>query len=140
MTGPQAGDGRGWFAQFAAGADVPQALRADLDRAAAAAIAAITELRDWLAADYLPRTDGQPDGVGAERYRVCARSYTGADLDLADAYAYGWSQYRELSASMLSEARKIVPERRRGAGGVRVPRRRMARPSKESSRSATGCS
>ena len=110
-----AGEGKGWFAQFAAGADVPPALRADLDRAAAAAIGAITELRDWLAADYLPRAVGQPDGVGTERYLVCARSYTGADLDLADAYAYGWSQYHDLSGQMLTEARKIVP----GAADVR---------------------
>ncbi|HUC58425.1 MAG TPA: DUF885 domain-containing protein [Streptosporangiaceae bacterium] len=109
-----AGEGKGWFAQFAATADVRESLRAELDLAAATAIAAITDLRDWMAAEYLPRTAGQPDGIGAERYQVCARSYTGADLDLAEAYEYGWEQYRELSEQMLSAARIIVP----GAAGA----------------------
>jgi uncharacterized protein (DUF885 family) len=107
-----AGAGQGWFAQFAAGAGqagVSGALRADLDRAAAAAIEAIAGLGDWLATGYLPRAEGQPDGVGAERYRVCARAFTGADLDLAQAYEYGWSQYRELSAQMTALARQIRP-------------------------------
>ena len=53
-----AATGTGWFGGFAAAADVPPALRADLDRATASADAAVAELRDWLRADYLPGTAG----------------------------------------------------------------------------------
>jgi uncharacterized protein (DUF885 family) len=84
-----AADGRGWFADFAASASVSPALRADLDDAAGSASSSVAGLRRWLAADYLPRAAGVPDGVGEERYRACARRWTGADLDPAEAYAWG---------------------------------------------------
>jgi uncharacterized protein (DUF885 family) len=104
-----AGGGRGWFADFAAGASVPPALRADLDEAAGSASSALAGLRDWLAAEYLPRTAGVPDGVGEERYRACARRWTGADLDPAEAYAWGWSEYQLLRGQMRDEAQKVLP-------------------------------
>jgi len=103
------GDGRGWYAGFAARADVPPALRAELDKAAAAATTAHAELRDWLAADYLPRADGVPDGVGDERYRTNARYWSGASIDPLDAYAWGWSEYLSLSGQMVSEAGRVLP-------------------------------
>ncbi len=101
--------GRGWFADFAASAAVPSALRAELDTAAASASSAAAGLREWLAADYLPRTAGTADGVGQERYRVCARSWSGADLDPHDAYAWGWSQYQQLREEMRAEANRVLP-------------------------------
>ncbi|HVB45051.1 MAG TPA: DUF885 domain-containing protein [Streptosporangiaceae bacterium] len=118
-----AGDGRGWFADFADGADAlgaapggptgsqapSAALRADLDRAAAAAMAAASELREWLAAEYLPRTENVPDGIGAQRYLVEARRCTGADIDPAEAYSWGWSQYREIEKQMREEAQRVLP-------------------------------
>lgn len=48
--------GRGWFAEFCAEADVSKSLRAELDRAATVAVEATSELKDWLANEYLPRT------------------------------------------------------------------------------------
>ncbi|HEX9337369.1 MAG TPA: DUF885 domain-containing protein [Pseudonocardiaceae bacterium] len=104
-----AGDGRGWFAEFAAGADVPPTIRAELDRGAAAAIEAVAELRNWLSDWYLPRTEHVPDGVGADRYRVLARFRTGADLDLAEVYDWGWSEYRRLYAAMAAQAERVLP-------------------------------
>jgi len=104
-----AADGRGWFADFAAGASVPPALRADLDEAAGSASSAVAGLRRWLAAEYLPLTAGIPDGVGEERYRACARRWTGADLDPAEAYAWGWSEYQLLRGQMRDEAQKVLP-------------------------------
>jgi uncharacterized protein (DUF885 family) len=103
------GGGQGWFGGFAAGADVPTALRADLDRASASADAAVASLREWLVADYLPATEGTPDGVGAERYQAGARRWLGANLDLAEAYEWGWSQYREIMAQMTAEAARLLP-------------------------------
>ncbi len=107
-----AGDGKGWFAQFAAGAadaGGPDSLRAALDEAARSAIEAVSGLGDWLRADYLPRAAAEPDGVGEERYKAGARFYNGADLDLAEAYTWGWSQYVELREQMRQEAERIVP-------------------------------
>ena len=111
----QAG-GKGWFADFAGAASaagaaegVSPALRAALDSAAAAANQAVADLAAWLAADYLPRLDGQPDGVGRDRYRTCARAWTGADIEPEDAYAWGWSQYQEIWEQMGAEADRVLP-------------------------------
>lgn len=104
-----AADGKGWYAEFAADADVPAALRAALDEAASSAISATADLRDWLASSYLPRAAGAPDGVGAERYPACARFCTGANLDPAEAYSWGWSQFFEIREHMRQEAARIVP-------------------------------
>lgn len=107
-----AAGGRGWFAGFCDAAGVPPALRADLDRAAADAQTAAAGLRGWLCDDYLPRAGETPDAVGEERYRVGARQWTGADLDPAAEYAWGWSEYQRLSAEMAQQARVVLP----GAG------------------------
>ena len=104
-----AGAGRGWFAQFCDAAQVPERLRAELDQAAAAAIASVGELRRWMLDDYAPRTEGVPDGVGAERYRVLARAWLGAELDLADTYVWGWSEYRRIMAEMAEQAERVLP-------------------------------
>jgi uncharacterized protein (DUF885 family) len=103
------GDGKGWFAGFAATADVPAPLRADLDRASASADAAVASLRAWLLVGYLPAAAGTPDGVGAERYAICARRWLGASPDLAEAYEWGWAQYREIMAEMTAEAARVLP-------------------------------
>jgi uncharacterized protein (DUF885 family) len=104
-----AGEGRGWFAQFSAAAQVPSSLRAELDQAAAAAIAAVDELRRWMLDDYAPRTGGVPDGIGAERYPVLARAWLGTELDLADTYAWGWSEYLRIKAEMAEQADRVLP-------------------------------
>jgi uncharacterized protein (DUF885 family) len=100
---------KGWFGGFAGAADVPDSLRADLDSAAGSADAAVAALRDWLRTDYLPATAGTADAVGAERYALGVREWLGARPDLAEAYEWGWSQYREIMAQMDDEAAKILP-------------------------------
>ncbi len=98
-----------WFATFAAAG--PAALHRDLDAAAAAADAAVAEVRDFLRDEYLPRADGTPDAVGRERYALAARRWTGADLGagarLEEAYAFGWDEHR-----------RLLTEQRRAAGEV----------------------
>ncbi|GAA4815913.1 DUF885 domain-containing protein [Streptomyces ziwulingensis] len=101
------GAGRGWFEDFAAAG--PQALRTGLDEAARAATAAVVELRDWMRDTYAPAIEGAPDTVGRERYARWARYFNGTDLDLDEAYAYGWSEYHRLLAEMRTEAEKILP-------------------------------
>jgi uncharacterized protein (DUF885 family) len=104
-----AGEGRGWFAQFCDAAQVPDSLRAELDQAAAAAIASVEELRRWMLDEYAPHTEGVPDGVGAERYPVLARTWLGADLDLTDTYMWGWSEYHRITAEMAEQAERVLP-------------------------------
>jgi uncharacterized protein (DUF885 family) len=107
----QTGDGLGWFSGFAAGAPagVSPALRSDLAAAAADADAAVAGLRDWLRADYLPGAAGTPDAVGEDRYRAGVKRWNGADIDIAETYEWGWSQYREIVADMQAEAEKLLP-------------------------------
>ncbi|MFD5254474.1 DUF885 domain-containing protein [Streptomyces bobili] len=101
------GSGRGWFEDFVSAG--PEALRAELGSAARTANAALAELRDWMRDVYVPAVDGAPDTVGRERYARWARYYNGTDLDLDEAYAYGWAEYHRLLAEMRKEAEKILP-------------------------------
>jgi uncharacterized protein (DUF885 family) len=114
------GDGRGWFGDFTANAPAaaPDALRTDLAAASASADAAVAELRDWLLSDYLPAAAGTPDAMGQERYHAGARRWNGADLDLAEVYQWGWSQFRQILAEMNGEAERILP----GASPVQAMR------------------
>ncbi|MEU9225168.1 DUF885 domain-containing protein [Streptomyces massasporeus] len=104
------GEGHGWFEQYAAAG--PEALRSELDTAARSATEAVVRLRDWMRDVYAPTIEGAPDVVGRERYARWVRYFNGTDLDLDEAYAYGWSEYHRLLGEMKSEAEKILP----GAG------------------------
>ncbi|WP_055622393.1 DUF885 domain-containing protein [Streptomyces sp. JHA19] len=99
--------GRGWFEDFAAGG--PEALRAELDEAARAATAAVAGLRDWMRDVYAPAIEGAPNTVGRERYARWVRYFNGIDLDLDEAYAYGWSEYHRLLGEMRKEAERVLP-------------------------------
>ncbi|MEU4180054.1 DUF885 domain-containing protein [Streptomyces sp. NPDC026589] len=104
------GEGTAFFAEFVAPG--PASLRAELDEAARLATASVLSLRDWVRDVYAPAIEGAPDPVGRERYALWSRLYNGTDLDLDEAYAYGWSEYHRLLAEMRTEAGKILP----GAG------------------------
>ncbi|MGW0711134.1 DUF885 domain-containing protein [Streptomyces sp. NPDC002643] len=101
------GSGRGWFEDFASAG--PEALRAELDEAARGATRAVVELRDWMRDVYAPAIEGAPNTVGRERYARLARYFTGADLDLDEAYAYGWAEFHRLLGEMRQEAEKVLP-------------------------------
>ncbi|GAB2960026.1 DUF885 domain-containing protein [Streptomyces heilongjiangensis] len=101
------GAGRGWFEEFVS--EGPKSLRAELDEAARGATRAVVELRDWMRDVYAPAVEGAPDTVGRERYARLARYFTGADLALDEAYAYGWSEFHRLLGEMKQEAEKILP-------------------------------
>jgi uncharacterized protein (DUF885 family) len=109
------GDGRGWFEDFvSAGTEalpepVSGALRAELDDAARTATAAVVALRDWMRDVYAPTVEGAPNAVGRERYARWSRYYNGTDLDLDEAYAYGWAEYHRLLGEMKKEAEKVLP-------------------------------
>ncbi|MFC9434874.1 DUF885 domain-containing protein [Nocardia sp. NPDC057030] len=97
----------GWFGEFVAPA--PESLRAELGSAAVSANAAVAELHDWLCDSYGPKAIDAPDTVGRERYRRWVRYWSGADLDLDEAYAWAWEQLREVDTQMRAEAEKVLP-------------------------------
>jgi uncharacterized protein (DUF885 family) len=101
------GEGHGWFEQYAAAG--PESLREELDAAARSATGAVVALRDWMRDVYAPAIEGAPDVVGRERYARWVRYFNGTDLDLDEAYAYGWSEYHRLLGEMRAEAEKILP-------------------------------
>ncbi|MFF0474621.1 DUF885 domain-containing protein [Streptomyces sp. NPDC004284] len=104
----------GWFEEFAAAgpAALPAELRAELAAAARDATAAVVALRDWMRDVYAPAVADAPNTVGRERYQRWTRFFNGTDLDLDQAYAYGWSEYHRLLGEMRTEAERILP----GAG------------------------
>ncbi|MFE7112172.1 DUF885 domain-containing protein [Streptomyces sp. NPDC057575] len=102
--------GSGFFQNFVAPG--PASLRADLDDGARQATESVVALRDWMRDVYAPAVEGTPDTVGRERYARWSRYFNGTDLDLDEAYAYGWSEYHRLLAEMKTEAEKVLP----GAG------------------------
>ncbi|WP_119582679.1 DUF885 domain-containing protein [Streptomyces europaeiscabiei] len=101
------GSGRGWFEDFAAAG--PDSLRAELDEAARRATRAVVELRDWIRDVYAPAVEDASNTVGRERYGRLVRYFTGSDLDLDEAYAYGWTEFHRLLGEMKQEAAKILP-------------------------------
>lgn len=96
-----------WYTTFVSGG--PEAQRTELTAAAAAASTGLAELRDYLATIYRPACEGTPDGVGRERYALLARRWTGADLDLEDAYAYGWAEFHRLGEELKRAADAVLP-------------------------------
>ncbi|MEV4567775.1 DUF885 domain-containing protein [Nonomuraea sp. NPDC049419] len=86
--------------------DGPQA--GELAEAAAAAHAAYAATARYLRTAYAPRAT-ERDGVGAERYAVAARQILGADLDPAEAYAWGWAELDRIEAEMAAEIERIRP-------------------------------
>jgi uncharacterized protein (DUF885 family) len=90
----------------------PDALRGELDAAAASADRAVAELRDFLRDTYAPAVDGTPDAVGRERYALSARRWTGSDLGagqgLEEAYAWGWAEHQRILAEQRAEAGRVL--------------------------------
>jgi uncharacterized protein (DUF885 family) len=79
-------------------------LAAELAGAVAQAYRGYTEMARYLREDYAPRAS-EVDGVGAERYAVAARLNLGADIDLKEAYEWGWAELQR----MMAEADVIRP-------------------------------
>ncbi|RZU33336.1 DUF885 domain-containing protein [Blastococcus saxobsidens] len=109
-----------YFTTFVA--DGPARLGEELRASAAAADAAVAEVRDFLRDEYAPATAGTPDAVGRERYALAVRRWTGSDLGagsgLEDAYAWGWAEHRRILDEQELAAGKVL------AGGTPAEARR----------------
>lgn len=104
LSGPTAG---GWFGEFVAAA--PESQRAELSSHAVDVAQAFSDFHDWLRDSYAPAAANTPDIVGAERYRRWARNWTGADLDLDEAFDWAWTQFYDIEARMRTGAAAVQP-------------------------------
>jgi uncharacterized protein (DUF885 family) len=84
---------------------------AGLEAAGADADQVCRELAHWLRSVYAPRA-GEGDAVGADRYRPWARYFNGAELDLAEIYAWGWADLQRINGRMREIAADLAPEAR----------------------------
>jgi uncharacterized protein (DUF885 family) len=83
-------------------------LAAELAAAVAQAYQGYTDIARYLREDYAPRAT-EVDAVGAERYAVAARLNLGADIDLKEAYDWGWAELARIEAEMTAEANAVRP-------------------------------
>ncbi|MDT8913352.1 DUF885 domain-containing protein [Amycolatopsis sp. PS_44_ISF1] len=84
------------------------ALSGELRAAADAAYRGYSGLAAYLREEYAPRAT-EVDGVGAERYAVGARLSLGADVDLAEAYEWGWAELERIESELAEEAASVRP-------------------------------
>lgn len=87
----------------------PSGSNQELTAAAQRAEKASGDLAKWLRDEYAPKSDPK-DGVGAERYQMWARHFTGADLDLRDTYEWGIDQLKMINDRMWVAAKKLYPD------------------------------
>ena len=112
----QAGDNTGpdgFFATFARGAaieggELPDALRAELERAGAAAGEAYAGLAAFLRDELLPQAP-ERDAVGREAYALHSRSFLGARIDLEETYAWGQHELARIGTELQATAERIKP-------------------------------
>ncbi len=103
------GNRKSFFDSLAERAEgVPEQLREELRAGAGAAAEAFGELADFLRTDLLPVAPAK-DAVGAERYQLWSRYFTGAQLDLQEAYEWGWQEFTSIEAEMKEVGNRIKP-------------------------------
>ncbi len=85
-----------------------QVLRDTLVERADRAGEAYASLARFLADEYGPHAAEQ-DAVGAERYGRLARVFNGMELDLAEAYAWGWEELHRIERAMGAVAERVLP-------------------------------
>ena len=81
----------------------------ELMKAAKNAESACAELATWLREKYAPIS--QPnDGVGEDRYKMWARHFTGADLNIRETYEWGAQELQRINERMWVAAKKLYPD------------------------------
>jgi uncharacterized protein (DUF885 family) len=102
--------GSSFFADLVEGAKdvegVDNALRTDLRTGASAAASAYADLAHFLRTELAPKAR-EKDAVGADVYRLWSRFFTGAALDLNEAYQWGWEEFFRIEAEMKQVADRI---------------------------------
>jgi uncharacterized protein (DUF885 family) len=89
-------------------ARAPDDERGRLDEAAWGATNALLDFRRYLVEDYAPAAAGTPEAFGPERYARAVRLFNGIDLDVGEAYEYGWEEFTRIDAEMRVEADRVL--------------------------------
>jgi uncharacterized protein (DUF885 family) len=84
------------------------ALRTELEAGATAAATAYADLAAFLRGELSVRAP-EKDAVGREIYQLWSREFTGARLDLAESYAWGWEEFFRIEREMKEVANRIKP-------------------------------
>jgi uncharacterized protein (DUF885 family) len=100
--------GKSFFAGLVGKAEVDGALRTDLEKGAMAASEAYADLAAYLRDDLAAKAPVK-DAVGEEVYRLASRYFIGSDLDLAEAYEWGWEEFTRIEAEMKQVVGRIKP-------------------------------
>src|SRR5215831_1310483 len=109
------GETRPYFTTFVdrfdqSGIDNP-ALRDALVERSGRATEAYASLARYFADEYAPHAS-ERDAVGAERYGRLARVFNGMELDLGEAYQWGWEELHRIERAMGAVAERIRPGER----------------------------
>jgi uncharacterized protein (DUF885 family) len=88
--------------------ELPEALRAELDRRATAAVAATADFARFLRDELYPLGRAN-QAAGRERYELASQYFLGARVDLDETYAWGFQELARLEGEMRRVADKIVP-------------------------------
>ena len=86
---------------------LPDALAADLTRAAHAAASAYATLADFLAENLAPNAPAK-DAVGRERYARWSRYFVGSAVDLDETYAWGLDELARMTTEQEAIAAEIA--------------------------------
>lgn len=101
-----------YFARLVAGAaqtpGLDDRLRTALHAGAKAAAESYADLGDFLRRDLAPKAP-ERDAVGPEVYQLWSRYFLGANVDLAEAYEWGWQEFTRLETEMTAVAGRIKP-------------------------------
>ena len=81
----------------------------ELVAAAKNAEKACAELATWLREKYAPISQPE-DGVGENRYKLWARHFTGADLNIRETYEWGVQELQRINDRMWVAAKKLYPD------------------------------
>jgi uncharacterized protein (DUF885 family) len=81
----------------------------ELLQAAKSAESACAELATWLREKYAPMSQPE-DGVGETRYKLWARHFTGADLNIRETYEWGVQELQRINDRMWVAAKKLYPD------------------------------
>lgn len=103
----------GFFARLARDAsaavgELPESVRADLTRGAAAASDAYAGLAAFLREELLPLAP-ERDAFGREAYALHSRAFLGARIDLAETYEWGQRELARITEDMSRTAERIRP-------------------------------
>ncbi|HWG99706.1 MAG TPA: DUF885 domain-containing protein [Pilimelia sp.] len=99
--------GDDFFHRLAARLTATGALRAELERGAAAATAATAEFGQFLRAELAPRGRAT-QAAGRQRYELASRYFLGARIDLDETYAWAFDELARLQQEMREVAARIA--------------------------------